>query len=226
MQLQTYSEENLIPLSALQHIFFCERRAALVHVERIWTENYFTAEGRNLHEKADVPGAQMRGDCRIVRGLHVHSFRLGLIGKMDVVEFRKVESGGVLLIGVEGYWQPRPIEYKRGVLREEDSFKIQLCAQALCLEEMLGVEVPRGDIFFGKSRRRLEIVFDEKLRSNTETAAQRLHEIIDSKKTPKASYEKKCERCSLIGLCMPQVTEGKKSVEGYIKKVLESEPGV
>lgn len=220
MREKLYSEDSLIPISALQHILFCERRAALVHIERVWTENVFTAEGRNMHQKSDDPCTENRGMVRIVRGLIIHSQRLGLIGKMDVVEFEKVESGGITLLGVEGFWQPRPIEYKRGLLREEEGYEIQLCAQALCLEEMLKVEISTGDIYYGKSRRRLKIEFDQKLRRDTEAATKHLHDLIDKGVTPKAHYGNKCERCSLMGICLPRITEGKKAVDQYLSQAL------
>jgi len=215
-----YAEDKLLPISALQHILFCERRAALVHIERVWIENIFTAEGRNLHKKADDPGVETRGTIRIVRGLQIQSLRLGLVGKMDVVEFHKVATEGIRLSGIDGLWNPHPVEYKRGELREEKGYMIQLCAQALCLEEMLKVKVVEGYIFYGKSRRRLAVEFSDKLRLATEMAASKLHSLIDKEVTPKAQYSKKCENCSLMNVCMPRITEGKKSVGKYMDRLL------
>jgi CRISPR-associated exonuclease Cas4 len=227
-----YSEEDLLPLSALQHLLFCERRAALVHLERVWAENVFTVEGSHAHKKVhdDVP-TETRGDIRIVRGLLLRSLRLGLVGKTDVVEFHRIsgengagearnaaEQGGIQLSGGVGLWQPFPVEYKRGRLRHEEGYEVQVCAQALCLEEMLDVEIPAGALYYGKPRRRLEVVFDSKLRHATETAALRLHELVRSGITPKVRYEKKCESCSMINLCLPKTTGAKRSVRSYLAR--------
>jgi len=230
-----FDEDDLLPISALAHLFFCERRAALIHIEALWDENRFTAEGRNLHDRAHESALESRGDVRIARGLRLRSLRLGLSGKADVVEFRRLaeaetaageESGGlpagVALPGTQGSWQPFPVEYKRGRLRREEGYEVQLCAQALCLEEMLGVAVPLGAVFYGQPRRRLEATFGEELRRETETAAVRLHELIRDGKTPPARYEKKCESCSLLSLCMPKTTGGRKSVDRYLAGILES----
>jgi CRISPR-associated exonuclease Cas4 len=229
-----FEDDDLLPISALAHLFFCERRAALIHIEGLWDENRFTAEGRNLHERAHEPALESRGDVRIARGLRLRSLRLGLTGKADVVEFRRLaEAGaaaggessglpaGAALPSTQGSWQPFPVEYKRGRLRREEGYEVQLCAQALCLEEMLGVAVPVGAVFYGQPRKRLEVVFSEELRRETETAAARLHELTRAGKTPVARYEKKCESCSLLSLCMPKTTGGRKSVDRYLGAVFE-----
>ena len=224
-----FTEDDLLPISALQHLLFCERRAALVHIEGIWAENPFTVDGRHLNERAEGPDVGMHGDLRVARGLSLRSFRLGLSGKADVVEFHRVletvpgpnQPGraspmGAVLPGVSGHWRPFPVEYKRGRLRHEEGYEVQLCAQALCLEEMLQVEVPAGALFYGKTRRRLQIEFDPKLRRETESAAARLHLLIRSGETPPAVNEKKCEGCSLIDLCLPAVLGGRRSVRRYL----------
>lgn len=228
-----FIEEDLLPLSALQHLLFCERRAALVHVEGIWAENLSTMEGRHLHERADMLDCESRGAVRIARGLRLRSLRLGLVGKADVVEFHRVGAltvseevvqGGIAdsvrLPGVTGRWRPFPVEYKRGRLRREEGYEVQLCAQALCLEEMLNVKVPSGAIFYGQPRRRLEVVFDEQLRRQTDVSAARLHQIVGAGKTPPARYEKKCEQCSLLNLCLPEVTGNSRSARGYLRRGL------
>ena len=231
-----YSEEDLLPLSALQHLLFCERRAALVHVEGIWEDNVFTVEGSHLHRKVedDLP-VETRGDVRIARGLRLRSLRLGLAGKTDVVEFHRlidvlsgsasdIKAAGVALSGTSGLWSPFPVEYKRGRLRREEGYEVQLCAQALCLEEMLGVHIPEGAIFYGKPRRRLEVKFDTTLRERTEAAAFRLHELVRSRKTPRARYEKKCESCSLLNICMPKAMSTRRSIAGYMDLAFENDP--
>ena len=233
-----FDEDDLLPISALAHLFFCERRAALIHIEGLWDENRFTAEGRNLHERAHDSALESRGELRTARGLRLRSLRLGLSGIADVVEFHRRteaetatggESGGlppgVALPGTPGSWHAFPVEYKRGRLRREEGYEVQLCAQALCLEEMLGVAVPLGAVFYGQPRKRLEVVFSEELRRETETAAARLHELIRDGKTPPARYEKKCESCSLLSLCMPKTTGGRKSVDRYLAGMLEYDGG-
>lgn len=199
-----------VPLSALQHLLYCERQCALIHVERIWVENRYTAEGRLLHERSDAGGTEVRGDLRIARGLGLRSDRLGLVGRADVVEFHRVADGsgqGVALPGVEGRWRPVPVEYKRGRPKGRSFDNVQLCAQALCLEEMLGVEVPTGALFYGKTRRRTDVRFDRELREETEGAARRVHELIAAGRVPPPPADERCERCSLLDACMPFAPE-------------------
>lgn len=227
-----YSEDELIQLSALEHFLFCERQCALIHIEQLWNENLFTAEGRQLHERADTPETEVRDGIRIVRGLYIHSFRLGLTGRADVVEFHPVENTGanqamqgVSLENVSGRWIPKPIEYKRGRRRYEAGFEVQLCAQARCLEEMLNVEISGGAIYFGKTHRRKEIAIDEQLRRQTISAAERLHALIDSRQTPKAVREPKCEHCSLIHLCLPDAMSLRQSAKRYLLQSLSHMEG-
>ena len=225
-QARLFTEEDLLPLSVLADLIFCERRAALHQIEGIWEDNLFTVEGTHLHKKVDDEiSTESRADVRISRGLLLHSFTLGLSGKADVVEFHRVDADtsastglapGIPLAGASGLWRPYPVDYKRGRMRHEEGFEVQLCAQALCLEEMMGVQVPTGAIFYGKPRRRLEVVFDATLRDETTRAAARLHELIRGGKTPVARYEKKCESCSLMSLCLPKVTGSTKSVGKYL----------
>jgi len=211
------SEDDLLPVSALADLVFCPRRAALHHLEGMWEENLYTIEGYFLHEKAHAPPpTESRGEIRVAWGLPLRSFRLGLSGKADVVEFHLTKETGVELPGLAGCWQPFPVEYKRGRLRREEGYLVQLCAQALCLEEMLKVEVPAGAIFYGQPKRRLEVVFDQKLRRQTEAAASQLHELFRSRQTPLAKYEKKCDSCSLIDLCLPKAGEASGRVRQYL----------
>jgi CRISPR-associated exonuclease Cas4 len=206
-----YAEEDLIPLSAVQHVVFCERQCALIHVEQIWDENLFTAEGRIMHERVHDRDLESRGNVKIERGLPLRSLKLGLIGKADVVEFHRTERGT---------WKPFPVEYKRGKPKPEDCDKVQLCAQAMCLEEMLDVEVPSGALYYGKTRHRLDVTFDHTLRKETEKAASRARDVIWSGVTPKAVYTKKCKSCSLQVHCMPKLQQ-KRSVNTYLAKMVE-----
>jgi len=206
-----YSEDDLLPISALQHVVFCERQCALIHVERVWDENLFTAEGRIMHERVHERDSESRGDVRIERGLPLRSLKLGLIGKADVVEFHRTDERG---------WLPFPVEYKRGKPKADDCDKVQLCAQALCIEEMLGVEVSEGSLFYGKTRRRLDVTFDHTLREKTEKAAVKVREMIRNGMTPKADYTKKCKSCSLEGHCMPMLSR-KRSARAYMTRMVE-----
>lgn len=215
-----FTEDELIPLSALQHLLFCERQCALIHIEQAWAENRFTAEGRILHERVDEVGRESRGRIRTVFGLPLRSLLLGLSGKADAVEFHR--EGGEDSAAAE-VWRPFPVEYKRGKPKQNDCDLVQLCAQALCLEEMLGVAVPEGALYYGKPRRRLAVVFDDALREKTMETARRLHELISSGHTPQARYEKKCESCSMVSICMPKVTGARRSVKMYMAKALAQE---
>ena len=218
-----YFEDDLIPVSALADFAFCERRAALHFIERVWEDNVMTAEGTILHERVDDESAsEVRGNIRIARSVWLRSLILGLVGKADMVEFHKTETGGVKLEGVLGLWLPFPVEYKRGYLRHELSFAIQLCAQAICLEEMLGGHIPAGAIFYGKTRRRMDIIFDKALRAETENAARKVHDLIESGITPKAEYSKKCKQCSLLNLCIPKV---RRNASNYLMKAVDSASG-
>lgn len=207
-----YSPDDFIMLSALQHYAFCPRQCALIHVEQVWLENRLTAEGRILHEHVHEEGNESRGDVRIERGVSLRSLLLGIIGKADVIEYHRQP---------DGTWQAFPVEYKRGKPKPDDSDKIQLCAQAMCLEEMLNVTIPSGALFYGKTRRRLDVSFDETLRRETTEAARKTHELIETGKTPKPVYSKRCESCSFIGACMPKTIQKKRSVESYIKRMLD-----
>jgi CRISPR-associated exonuclease Cas4 len=208
-----YSEDDLIMLSALQHYAFCERQCALIHIEQIWLESGLTAEGRIMHERVHEQDRESRGNVRIEYGLPLRSLRLGLIGKADVVEFHRVGKN---------FWQPFPVEYKRGKPKHDHCDLIQLCAQAMCLEEMLSVPVPGGAIFYGRTRRRLDVSFDETLRRETEDAAEKAHQLISSGVTPPPVYDKRCKSCSLIGECLPKITGRKSLVKSYLKRMIDS----
>lgn len=212
-----FTEDELLPLSALQHLLFCERQCALIHIEQAWAENRFTAEGRIMHERVDEASRESRGRVRTANGLPLRSLRLGLSGKADAVEFHREGDGGSDAASV---WRPFPVEYKRGKPKQNDCDLVQLCAQALCLEEMLEVAVPEGALYYGKPRRRLAVVFAELLREKTREAARRLHELINSGRTPQARYEKKCESCSMLSVCMPKVTGAHRSVRRYMAQAL------
>lgn len=206
------SEDDFAPISGLQHLVFCERQCALIHIEGVWAENRLTAEGRLGHRNPDSGRGESRSGVRIARGLWLRSERLKLVGRADVVEFHH-RSGRPEIVF--------PVEYKRGRLRKEAGSEVQLCAQALCLEEMVGVEISAGAIFFGKTRRRKEIVFDAGLRQKTEETARRLHALLAAGTTPPAEYGAKCRACSLLDYCLPRICGQKDAVGRYLTQALE-----
>ena len=211
-----YTEDQLLPISALQHLLFCERQCALIHVEGLWAENRLTVEGRHLHEKVHDGPDESRAGVRIARGVPLRSLRLGLYGVADVVEFHACDEHGTAR---DPLW-PFPVEYKRGRPKHHDADRVQLCAQAMCLEEMLGVDVPRGALFYGRTRRREDVAFDRALRSVTERAAGRVRELLASGHTPPARREKKCDRCSLLHMCLPGATARRTSVARYVRQAV------
>ncbi len=200
----TYSESDYLPLSALQHYLFCPRQCALIHINQQWVENRLTAEGRLLHQRVDREEHEIRDGVRIEYAVPICSRQLGLSGKADVVEFHQ--------------GRPFPVEYKRGRPKPDACDLVQLCAQALCLEEMMAVEIADGAIFYGQPRRRLAVSFDPELRGKTRAAAASVHELIDSGRVPPPEYEsRKCRNCSMLEICMPR-TKG--SVSDYLREFL------
>jgi CRISPR-associated exonuclease Cas4 len=204
-------------ISSLQHIVFCERQWALIHVEQQWQENVLTIEGEQLHERADSGLSESRPELRIERSLRLRSLKLGLTGIADVVEFYREERNGKV------FWQPFPVEYKRGRERPDTGDSVQLCAQAICLEEMLGVDVPRGAIFYGQPRRRTQVEFDEDLRANVSELCIRAREMIEKGISPPPRFGNHCKSCSLVDECMPEISGNAErgQAEKYIQKLLK-----
>jgi CRISPR-associated exonuclease Cas4 len=209
-----FAEDDLLPLSALQHLLFCERQCALIHIEGVGSENRLTVEGQQLHERADSGTTETRGSVRTARALPLRSLRLGLSGRADVVEFHHGDGGEVV--------QVVPVEYKRGRPKRDHSDEVQLCAQALCLEEMLGLRIEGGALFYGQTRRRTDVSFTDELRRITESSAVRLHTLIGSRVTPRVKREAKCDGCSLIDWCLPDVTGGRRSAAMYTQRALDA----
>jgi CRISPR-associated exonuclease Cas4 len=206
-----YAEEDLVMISSLQHLLFCERQFALIHIEQLWEENRFTAEGRVLHERVDTEGHESRRLFRQEFGMAVRSLQRGLIGKCDLVELRLSPGGSVA--------EAVPVEFKRGADKESDVDRVQLCAQALCLEEMLGVAVPKGQFYYLADHRRTAVEFGGQLRAKTAATISRVRELLTAGVTPSAIYERrKCDRCSLVELCMPKSAgAGAKRVDRYVQ---------
>ncbi|QCN95916.1 CRISPR-associated protein Cas4 [Azospirillum argentinense] len=206
-------DSALVPLSALQHLAFCARQCGLIHLEDAWAENALTAEGRVLHERVDnAPGETRRG-VRIARGVPLRHRRLGLVGRADVVEFHNRRGLPPL---------PCPVEYKRGKAKPHDADRVQLCAQGLCLEEMLGLEVPSGALFYGETRRRQEVAFDAALRARTEALAGELHALLASRVTPPPEPGPKCRSCSLEPFCLPTLS-GSRSAAVWLDRMLRAD---
>jgi CRISPR-associated exonuclease Cas4 len=215
------SEGNYLLLSGIQHMAFCERQWALIHVEQQWAENVRTVEGKHLHERVDNPFEnESRGDLYISRAVPLISNTLKLQGVADVVEYWRVEQNGVQLPSKTGLWLPRPVEYKRGKPKPDDRDQVQLCAQAMCLEEMLGVTLVEGDLFYGETRRRQQVVLDEALRNRVVYLANRMNLFIEKGLTPAAVKGTRCQLCSLMDVCMPKLTMKKHSVKEYLSKSL------
>lgn len=198
-----------MPISALQHHLFCPRQCALIHVERIWAEDGATAEGRVLHERIDAGGAEARPGLRVERGIALRSFALGVTGKADVVEF---PPGG-----------PLPVEYKRGKPKPHRADEVQLCAQALCLEEMFRAPVPQGALFYGTVRRRTVVRFDDALRALTRRVAGEVRAMIAAQRTPAPVLMAGCRRCSLQDACQPGRLERPPQVARWLAAQLAAE---
>lgn len=218
-----YSEEDFLSLSGLQHFVFCRRQWALIHIENQWRENYRTVDGALMHEKAhDRENEESRGNLLIKRGVSVYSAELGISGHCDVVEYRRSEDG-IPLSGKDGLWQPYPVEYKRGKPKTDNSDKLQLCAQAMCLESMLCCDIPEGALFYGEIRRREAVLFTDELRAQVREQLAQMHELYKKGHTPKVKSAKRCAACSLKELCLPELTK-KRSVSAYLKAALEESP--
>jgi CRISPR-associated exonuclease Cas4 len=222
-----FTEEDLLPISALQHLAFCPRQWGLIHLEGVWADNVLTAQGIILHEKVHQEDTESRVDVRIARALRVRSLRLGIVGQMDVVEFHKTQdtSSGISLGEVSGLWIPQVIEYKRGKPKIGIEDEVQLCAQCLCLEEMLNIKLSSAAFFYGKPRRRQEVILDRELRDKTEALILSLHELTARGRTPEPEYNPGCRSCSLVEFCLPKITGHRKSVKKYIQKMIESSLG-
>ncbi len=225
-----FADDDLLLLSGIQHMAFCERQWALIHVEQVWAENVRTVEGKHLHERADDPFFdESRKSLRIVRSMPLISQRLGLRGVADVVEFYQSEAAieGVTcrLKDRQGWWRPVPVEYKRGKPKSDDRDAVQLCAQAMALEEMMGVSIAEGFLFYAQIKRREAVAIDEKLRCHTTELALRIHELLRSGITPKAPKGKHCSQCSLVEECQPQWMLKHRSVSNYLARMCRVEVG-
>lgn len=215
---------EMLMLSGIQHFAFCRRQWALIHVEQQWSDNLHTAEGDVFHRRAhDETQTEMRGDTLIVRGLRVQSERLGISGICDVVEFHRCETG-VTLAGREGRFSAYPIEYKKGAPKAHQADELQLCAQAMCLEEMLLCEIPEGSLFYGETRRRVRVPLTQELRAEVTQMLEEMHQYFHRGYTPKVRRHKGCGACSLKELCLPGMQKALAAGAYLRAHVREEEP--
>lgn len=206
-----FSDTDLVPISALQHQMYCPRQLGLIHVEHIWSDNALTADGVVRHARVHDTHHETRAGVRTEFGVFIRSLEYGLVGQADVVEF----EAGV----------PFPVEHKRGKPKKDEVDAVQLCAQGMCLEEMCGVPVPAGALFYGKTRRRVDVVFDERLRLLVIETAEAVRRILCDEMTPTVVYErKKCDRCSLNEACLPKVCGPRTSAAAKLARLLEEDP--
>ncbi|MEB3104012.1 CRISPR-associated protein Cas4 [Ferviditalea candida] len=214
-------------ISGIQHFAFCQRQWALIHIENQWRENVLTTEGNHVHQRVDDSGFdETRGVFRIVRSVPLVSESLRIRGIADMVEFERQSEKceeTVMLDGREGNWKVTPVEYKRGKPKSDDRDIVQLCAQAICLEEMLGVKIACGAIYYAETRRREQVMFSDSLRLRVKTLVAGMRLLYDENRTPRAEYQKHCERCSLISICKPKWSAKgySKSAAAYVKRFVE-----
>lgn len=213
-----YRDEDFLALSGIQHFSFCRRQWALIHIEQVWKDNLLTVEGELMHARAhDEALRERRGDLIIVRSLTVRSSRLGVWGKCDVVEFHRNPEGHPLA-GEDGLWQALPVEYKHGSTKVNDADRLQLCAQALCLEEMLATDIQYGCLYYGATRARERVVLNNRLRKETKRMFLEMHQLYTRRHVPKIRQFPACRSCSLFELCIPKVSD--RSVSSYIESSL------
>ena len=215
-----YKEEDFLQLSGLQHFKFCRRRWALIHIENQWAENFRTVDGSLMHKNAhDGSLRETRGELVITRGMPVFSSVLGVSGQCDVLEFIR-SADGITLSGRQGLWQPYPVEYKRGKPNARSGDALQLCGQALCLEEMLCCTIPEGALFFGEVRQRVTVAFTKELRDEVRQALTEMHALYRRGHTPRVRPTRSCNACSLKEICLPRLMN-RRSAAAYVKEGLE-----
>lgn len=216
-----YKEEDYLQLSGIQHFLFCRRQWALIHLEQQWAENVHTIDGMLLHERAHDPNSHSRrGDVLTVRALKIHSAGLGLSGECDVVEFHRAPNG-IKLARTEGLWLPYPVEYKKGKPKQNSADAAQLCAQAMCLEEMLCCDISEDALFYGEKRRREAVAFTPSLRALVKDSVREMHALFERGYTPKVKPTKACNACSIKDLCVPKLMK-KQTVTDYLQQEMDA----
>lgn len=219
-----YEADELLPLSGIQHFSFCRRQWALIHVEKQWAENVLTVEGKIMHERVEDPYfTETRFGVIIARAVPVASYRLGISGICDVVEFTSSDGEGVHLPGKNGRFTPSPVEYKRGKEKRDPCDEAQLCAQAICIEEMLSVSIPAGFLFYGQTRHRVKVDLDQVLRDYVTKAIAEMHQYYDRGYTPRVKPSKACQSCSLKDVCLPELLAEQIVASEYIHRHISEE---
>lgn len=212
-----YKEEDYLMLSGIQHFVFCRRQWALIHIEQQWAENYRTTSGELLHKRAHEDDLfELRGNVLTAHNLRVSSRQLGVTGQCDIVEFHKAKDG-IFLHNYEGQWNIVPVEYKRGEPKEGTEDEMQLCLQAMCLEEQFLTEIKEGYLFYGEKRRRTKVEFTEQMRNDVKGLLVEMHQLMERGHTPKVKKSKKCNACSLKDLCLPTLSKNE-NVSLYLRK--------
>lgn len=221
--MSTFDDEELLMLSGIQHIAFCERQWALIHIEQQWAENVRTIEGNQLHERVDDPFENGRKKSVItLRSVSLLSRKLGLTGVADVVELISTDQSiGSVLPNRDGFWIFHPVEYKRGKPKPDERDEVQLCAQAMCLEEMHSVDISEGAIFYGETRRRVDVSFSIELRQRVYELALKMHDLFSKEITPLPVFKPHCKMCSLVDICLPEYMQIEKKVTEYLKWELD-----
>ena len=218
-----YADDDLLSLSGIQHFAFCPRQWALTHVDRQWHDNYLTIEGTWLHRVVDEP-FNMDSDYGTVhlRSVAVKSYALGLYGIADLLELTPLTNAEAKPFTVPRYpgrWEVHPVEYKHGKPKPDDADEVQLCAQAMCLEEMYGISISYGAIYYGKTRRRCQVSFNEAMRTRVGQLASQMHAFIDQGVVPDAAPRRQCMSCSLADLCMVPDLSRATPVNNYLKQL-------
>ena len=208
--------DDYLMLSGIQHFYFCKRQWALIHIEQVWSDNSFTAEGNELHEITDYPYLkEKRKNIIISRAIPVSSKDLGLSGILDTVEFIKSDKG-IEIANKKGLWMPNVVEYKRGKAKKDNRDAVQVAAQVMCLEEKYNIQIESADLFYFSTKKRETIAITNQLKDEVRIMANQMHTMYENKLTPDAEYFKNCTMCSLYDLCMPRLTKKKKSVQNYL----------
>lgn len=216
-----YTDEEFLQISGIQHFTFCRRQWALIHVEQQWVENFLTAQGGVEHQRVHGNKASdMRDGKLTMRGLKIHSYRLGVSGECDAVEFLPVQNG-ITLHGRNGQWAVIPVEYKHGTIKSNDCDRMQVAIQAMCLEEMFSCKIEKSYIFYFENRRREEVVLTDELRLSVEKTLEEMHSYMKRKYTPKVKPCKSCRNCSLKDICLPDLQGKQQSVTDYIASYME-----
>jgi len=221
--MSEYSEEQYLMISGIQHFAFCRRQWALIHLEQQWQENERTVDGKIMHERChDEDQTEMRGDLLVTRGMRVESRKLGVSGICDVVEFHR-HKDGVSLFGRDGSWKVVPVEYKKGIPKKHNADALQLCLQAMCLEEMLLSEIPQGFLYYGERRRRETVNFSDSLRQEAVLMLEEMHAYLERGYTPKVKPSKSCRACSLVEICLPKLCTNVSAVSYVNARIREED---